>query len=154
MDPFSVIVGVGSLIEMSLYLAKYLKDVYEAAILFEEEVGSLLRDIQDLSSVNKSIENLYRTEICDSNRGQLPRQDLEVWQNTVKTLQECSETVKKLQRVLEAITGKGGAKVTGWRDGIKKQMRKQSKDSELDKIRVKLSVHRDSLNVSLTLLNL
>lgn len=154
MDPFSVVVGVGSLIEMSLQLGKFLKNVYEAAASFEGEVGSLLREIQDLSSVNKSIENLHRAEIGESSERQLPRQDLDIWQNTVKTLQECSETIKRLQRLLEDITGKGGAKVTGWRDGFKKQLRKQSKDGELKDIRIKLSVHRDSLNVSLTLLNL
>ena len=54
MDPFSVLVGVWSLIEMSLQLGKYLKDVYEAAASFEEDIGSLLREIQDLESVNKS----------------------------------------------------------------------------------------------------
>jgi paraquat-inducible protein B len=154
MDPFSLAVGVGSLVEMSLQVGKYLKDIYEAATLFEDEISSLLREIQDLRSVNKSIETLYRTETDDSNLRQLPSQDFEVWQNTVKTLQECSETLKRLQKVLETITGSGGAKVTGKRDGIKKQLKKQSKDGELAQIRVKLSIQRDSLNVSLTLLNL
>lgn len=156
MDPFSVLVGVGSLIEMSLQLGKYLKDVYEAAASFEGEMGSLLREIQDLDSLNKSIEHLHRTETggYTSRHPELPRQDLEVWQNTVKTLQDCSETVERLQIVLKAVTGKGGVKVTGWRDGIKKQLRKQTKDGELNQIRLKLSVHRESLNVSLTLLNL
>jgi hypothetical protein len=156
MDPFSVFIGVGSLIEMSLQLGKYLKIVYEAAASFEGEIGSLLHEIQDLDSVNKSIEHLHRTETGSYTSGhlELPRQDLEVWQNTIKTLQDCSETVKRLQNVLEAITGKSGVKVTGWRDGIKKQLRKQTKDGELNQIRLKLSVHRESLNMSLTLLNL
>ena len=156
MDPFSILVGVGSLIEMSLQLGKYLKDVYEAATLFEGQIGSLLREIEDLSSVNKSIEHLHRTETGNYTfrHPELPRQDLEIWQNTIKTLQDCSETVKRLQHVLDAIIGKNGFKVTGWRDGIKKQLKKQTKDDELNDIRVKLSVHRESLNVSLTLLNL
>lgn len=156
MDPFSITVGVGSLIEMSLQLGKYLKDVYEAAASFEGEIDSLFREIRDLDSVNKVIVHLYRSEtgIYASAHQEPPRQDMEIWQNTVKTLQDCSETLKKLQSVLEAIIGKSGVKVTGWRDGIKKQLRKQSKDGELNQIRLKLSAHRESLNVSLTLLNL
>ena len=156
MDPFSVVVGVGSLVEMSVQLGKYLKDVYEAAASFEDDIGSLFREMQDLDSVNKSIEQLHRTEAADYIFGlpELPRQDVEVWQNIANTLKKCSETLADLRKVLEAIIGSSGVKVTGRRDGIKKHLRKQAKDGELEKIRLKLSVHRESLSVSLTLLNL
>ena len=156
MDPFSILVGTGSLIQMSLELGKYIKDVYEAAASFQEDVGSLLCEIQDLESVNKSIEHFHRNEVHGYSSGQLelPDQDLEIWQNTIKTLQNCSNTVKRLQSVLHGIIGKNGLKVTGWRDGVKKALRKQAKDGEVNEIRLKLSAYRESLNVSLTLLNL
>lgn len=156
MDPFSIVVGVGSLLQFSLELGKYLKDVHEAIASFEDEIGSFMREIQDLDSVNNSIEQLYRTESANHIFGQtnLPRQDFEIWQNIVKTLQDCSKTIQTLQSVLEAITGKNGPKPTGWRDSIKKQLKKQAKDGELNHIRLKLSTYRGSLNVSLTLLNL
>lgn len=156
MDPFSIIVGTGGLLQLSFQLGKYLKDVYEAAASFQDEIGSLLSEIQDLESVNKSIENLYKNGVNDYTSGQskLPHQDLEIWQNTVKTLQNCSNTVKRLQTVLQLITGKSGLKLTGWLDGVKKALRKQAKDGELNEIRLKLSAYRESLNVSLTLLNL
>lgn len=88
MDPFSVVVGVGSLIDLSLRLGKYLKDVHESIALFEGEIGSLLWEIQDLDSVNKSIAKLYQTETVafTSGHSEPPRQDLEVWQNTFKTV--------------------------------------------------------------------
>ena len=156
MDPFSIVLGVGSLIQMSLELAKYLKDVYEAVASFEGDIESLLHEIQNIESVNKSIEHLHRTEVGPyaHDQPELSHQDLEVWQNTAKTLQDCSRTVQKLQHVLESITGKHGTKVTGWRDGIKKQLKKQSKDGEIKPLQQKLSIHRESLSVSLTLLNL
>jgi hypothetical protein len=143
MDPFSLVVGIGSLIEISLALGKCLKDAYETAASFEEEMGSLLREIQDLDSVNKSIEHLHRTETSSnvaSERLDLPVQEREVWQNTIKILQECTKTARRLQEVLGVIVGK--------------QLKKQSKDGELNLIRIKISGHRQSLNVSLTLLNL
>lgn len=156
MDPFSIVVGTGALLQLSLQLGKYLKDVYEAAASFQEEIGSLLSEIQDLESVNKSIEHLYKIGVNSNTSGQseLPHQDLEIWQNAVKTLQNCSNTVKRLQTVLQVITGKSGLKVTGWGDGVKKALRKQARDGELNEIRLKLSAYRESLNVSLTLLNL
>ena len=141
---------------MSLQLGKYLKGVYEAAASFEGEISSLFCEIQDLESVTKAIVHLHKSETGNdtSVQAEPQRQDLEIWQNTVKSLQDCSETVKRLQNALEAIIGKSGLKVTGWRDGIKKQLRKQAKDGELNEIRLKLSAHRESLNMSLTLLNL
>ncbi|KAL8928606.1 MAG: hypothetical protein Q9208_001840 [Pyrenodesmia sp. 3 TL-2023] len=156
MDPFAVVVGVGSLIDLSLRLGKYLKDVHESIALFEEDIGSLLREIQDLGSVNKSIAQLYQTETValTSAYSEPPREELEVWHNTFKTLRNCTSTVKELQTLLIAITGKNGAKVAGLRDGFKKQLKKHSKDSELNRTRQKLSSQRESLSVSLTLLNL
>ncbi|MCJ1338200.1 hypothetical protein MMC09_003485 [Bachmanniomyces sp. S44760] len=156
MDPFSLIVGVGSLIELSLALGKCLKDVYEAAASFEGEIGFLLSEIRDLDSVNKAIDHLYRTETGDYNSGylELPPQDLKFWQNAGKNLHDCSETVEGLKKVLFAIIGDKGPKVAGKRDAILKQLRMQAKHGELNKFRLKLSAHRESLNVSLTLLNL
>lgn len=157
MDPFSLVVGIGSLIEISLVLGKCLKNAYEAAASFKEEMGSLLREIQDLDSVNKSIEHLHRTDTSSnvaSERLDLPVQEREVWQNTIKILQECTKTARKLEEVLGVIVGKHEVKATGLRDRITKQLRKQSKDGELNLIRIKISDHRQRLNVSLTLLNL
>jgi len=100
MDPFSIVVGVGSLIQMSLLLGKYLKDVYESGASFEGEIGSLLHGIEDLESLNKSIEHLHRAETgmyYTSGHSEPPPQDLEIWQITVKSLKACSETVERLQ---------------------------------------------------------
>ncbi|KAL8992912.1 MAG: hypothetical protein Q9169_006745, partial [Polycauliona sp. 2 TL-2023] len=156
MDSFSVAVGVGSLIDLRLRLGKYLKDVRESIASYEGEMGSFLREIQDLDSVNNSIAQLYQTEAVTTAPGHSgpPRQELEAWHNTLGTLRACTSTVEELQTLLAAITGKNGAKVTGLRDGIKKQFKKQSKDSELVQFRQKLSSHRESLSLSLTLLNL
>ena len=157
MDPFSIIVGVGSLIDLSLKLGKYLKDVHDSIAAFEEDVGQLLNEIQNLNSVNKSIEQLFRTETfgaAELSGSSIPPQEREARGNIVKILKECSQTVKRLQNVLDTVTGKNGSKVTGLRDGIKKQLRKQAKEGELEQIRVKLSSHRDDLNIFLTLLSL
>lgn len=156
MDPFSIVVGTASLIDISWRVGNYLRDVHEAAGEVEGEITSLAREIQSLDSVNKSIKNLHEVEIevLPENLSEIPDQARDLWQNTVKILQDCHATVEKLKVILEAIIGKEGVKVTGWRDGIKKQLRKQSKDGALNQIRLQLSTHRDSLHISLTSLDL
>ena len=155
MDPFSIIVGVGSLIDMSLKLGKCMREVHEAAASFEEDIQLLLAEVQSLNSINKSVEHVCRHEMdTRSEQLALPRQDLEAWQNTFNVLRDCAKTVDRLANVLSAITGKTGLKVIGRRDGIKKQLRLQAKNGELEQIRARLSAHRENLNMSLSLLNL
>lgn len=60
----------------------------------------------------------------------------------------------KLLDVLEAIIGQDGPKVKSKFDGIKKAMRKQSKDSDLPQIRLRLTNNQASLQVVLTAINL
>jgi hypothetical protein len=156
MDPFSIAIGVASLLDITWRVGKYLKDVQEGAGIVEGEIASLLTEIQSLDSVNRSIKHLHETEVEMLMEGvvELPERDQELWRNTANNLQDCQETVLKLQSILEAIAGKHGEKVVGWRDGIRKQLRKQSKDGELSSIRLQVSVNRQSLHISLTMLDL
>ena len=152
MDPFSIVVGVAGLLQVSAQLSQYVKVVLETASMFEGNINFLSREIEDLESVNISIKQLYEGDSVKYSyrqQEQLP-QDLATWENTLKTLENCSETVQKLQNILNDILGKGG---TGQLDSFKKRFRMQAKESELDKIRDKLSGHRASLNLSLTILN-
>lgn len=156
MDPFSIVVGVGSLLDITVRVVKYLKDVQEAAGLVEGEITSILTEIQALDSVNRSIKHLHEAEIESLPAGSLglPDRDQELWQTTANNLQDCEGSVRRLQSVLETIAGRHGDKEAGWRDGIKKQLRMRSKDGELNRIRVQISVNRQSLHISLTMLDL
>ena len=55
MDPLSITLGVGTIVQLSLQLGMYLKNVYDAAASFEEEIEFLMREIQDVESINTSI---------------------------------------------------------------------------------------------------
>jgi hypothetical protein len=156
MDPFSITIGIASLLDITWRVAKYLKDVQEAAGLVEGEIMSLLSEIQALDSVNRSIKHLHETEVepLSPSSMELPDRDQELWRITASNLQDCQGNVQRLQTVLDAIAGKHGDKVVGWRDGIKKQFRKHSKDGELSIIRFQISVSRQSLHISLTMLDL
>jgi len=156
MDPFSIITGVVGLLDVTWRVAKYLRDVQEAAGLVEGEIAALLGEIQGLESVNKSIKYLHEIEVSSFPEGalELPDRDQEIWRNTAYNLRECQRSVEKLEDVLDTIAGKHGDRVIGWRDGIRKQLRKESKDGELNSLRLRISVHRQSLHISLTMLDL
>lgn len=155
MDPFSIVVGVGSLVQMCLQLGKCIKSVYEDAASFEEEI-EFLREVQDLDSVNKSLEFLHKqdTSNCISEEPELSCQEIDVRKNTMKTLQECVEKVKRLQVVIGAITKNKRDQATRRRNIIINHLRKQEKKDELNLIRLKLSALREILSVSLTILSL
>lgn len=56
--------------------------------------------------------------------------------------------------LVEEVVGKDGMAVQGKRDGIKKVLRKQSKDGEIQEIRVQISNYQNSLQLTLSALNM
>ena len=156
MDPFSIVVGVGSLVQMSIQLGKCIKSVYDNAASFEEDLEDLMHEVQDLDSVNKSLEYLHKTDTsnCTSEQPELSCREFDVRKNTLNTLQDCVRTVERIQVMLVAITKNQKGQATRMRDAIVKRLRKQAKKGELNKIRLKLSTFRASLSVSLTALSL
>ncbi|CZR65198.1 uncharacterized protein PAC_15098 [Phialocephala subalpina] len=137
-------------------VGSYLKDVHEAAGQVEGDIASLSSEIQNLESLNKPIKHLHETEVesLPDDAKELPDLDRELWRITSSNLRDCQETAKKLEIVLDGIAGKHGNKVAGWRDGIRKQLRKQSKDGELNNMSLRVSLNRQSLHTSLTMLDL
>ncbi|RDW80348.1 hypothetical protein BP5796_05046 [Coleophoma crateriformis] len=156
MDPFSITIGLASMLDITVRVIKYLKEVQEAAGVIGEELVSLANEIQALGSLGRSIQHLHDTEVQSLLGGfaDLPDRDQELWRLTSSNLQDCKTLVGRLRDLFTEIAGKHGDKVGGWADSIKKQLRKQSKDGELNKIRSQIIVSRQSLHISLTMLNL
>jgi hypothetical protein len=156
MDPFSIIVGSASLIDMTLRVTKFLKEIHLAAKNVGEDAKFLSAEIQALDTVNKSVLNLYEIEVAalpDENTD-IPDGTRTLWENTGLVLRNCQEAVQKLELVLEKIVGKDGPIVTRRRESIKQHLRKESKNNELSDIRFQLAAHRESLHLSLTILDL
>lgn len=156
MDPFSILVGTTGLLDICFRVATCLKSVEESAGTVEEEIAKLTHDISSLVSVYQSSEDVWLahkhalpgTEKADSAyTGNL-------WRDVSMNLKDCRGTVSELENLLEVIIGKHGPKVKSKFDGIKKQLRKQSKDGDLDQIRKRLAISQASLQVLLTALNL
>ncbi|RDW69224.1 hypothetical protein BP6252_08244 [Coleophoma cylindrospora] len=137
MDPFSITIGLASMLDITVRVVKYLKEVQDAAGVIGEELATLVNEIQALGSLGRSIQHLHDTEVQSLLGGfaDLPDRDQELWRVTSSNLQDCKALVGRLRDLFTEIAGKHGDKVGGWADSIKKQLRKQSKDGELNKIR-------------------
>lgn len=60
----------------------------------------------------------------------------------------------RLALLVEEVIGKDGIEVQGKRDGIRKVLRKQSKEVEIREIRQQITSHQNSLQLTSSALNL
>ena len=155
MDPFSIIAGTAGLLDVSVRLIAYLKEVEEAAGKVDEEISNLSHEIDSLVSVNDSIEHLWL-----ATHGSVPGVSSEdaahvedSWKRLGCLLQDCRVEARKLEKYLEEVVGKHGSKVTGKWDGIKKHLRRHAKDEDYQQVRDRLSNHRDGIQILLGTLN-
>ncbi|KAG0649622.1 hypothetical protein D0Z07_4045 [Hyphodiscus hymeniophilus] len=155
MDPFSIIAGTAGLLDVSIRLVAYLREVEEAAGKVDEEIASLTQEIDTLASVNDSIERLWL-----NTRERVPSPSFkdaayvdDTWKKLGSLLHDCRAEAKKLEQYLEEVVGKNGSKVTGKWDGIKKHLRRHAKDADYQQVRDRLSTHRDAIQILLGTLN-
>lgn len=156
MDPLSVIAGTTGIIDVCVRLTKYLRDVNAAAGKIEQDLIHLRNEFTSLQAVNQAI---YDTWI-DHHKGLDPNTSADQpliqkqWQDLDHALSGCNGTMLRLGALIEEVVGKDGLSVSSKLDGIKKVLRKQSKDKEVYEIRQQVMSHRDNLQVLLQALNL
>jgi hypothetical protein len=154
-DPFSIAIGTIGLLDVCWRVGSYLKEIEESAGKVEEEIAVLSREITSLISVNESIQKLR-----EATDGAVPGSSLncepllqKLWAEVDANTDGCRAAVQKLEELLKEIIGKNGPKVANKWDGIKKQLRSQSKGGELVQIHHRLSKYQASLHTLLAALN-
>lgn len=155
-DPFSIISGSVAIIDVCFCVFKYLKETKAGAERIEEEITALLREIEALITVNESIKNVFTTELkpCP---GPLATDSAHVdslWRNIGSNLQGCRPLVERIEIVVKEIVGKKGPRVVGKLDGFGKQIRKQSKNEELNQLRLQLTSYQNALQILLSALTM
>lgn len=155
-DPFSILAGTASITDLCVRLTKYFQDVNAAAGRIEQDLFALLEEFIALQAVNESIRNTW----LDHHKtvGPKPPENEPLlktqWQDLDYALRGCSGSMLRLSALIEKVVGKDGYNVTGKLDGIKKVLRKQSKDKAIFEVRQQVMSHRDNLQVLLLALNL
>lgn len=155
-DPFSILAGTTSIIDVCVRLTKYFRDVKSAAGRIEQDLFALLEEFIALQAVNGAIRDMWleRHKTVGSkapaNEPLLEKQ----WQDLDHALRVCSNSMQRLCALIEEVVGKDGHYVTSKLDGIKKVLRKQSKENAIFEVRQQVMSHRDNLQVLLLALNL
>ena len=156
-DPFSIIAGTAGLLDVSWRLIKYIKDTQAAATKLEDDIESLLREIEALISVIESIQNVFASELSTSTRGASVASTNHVedlWRNTGESLRECRTLVEQMEDLVLSIAGHGDYKVKGKIDGFRRQLKKQSKDGKFRDLRQQLANYEGGLQILLSAINL
>ena len=155
-DPFSIVAGTISLGDACLRLGKYLAELNSKRKRIEQEFKDLNQEVEAIKNVNESIRILWNAQngkVDDGSKlDDLPTKAL--WQNVGINLKGCQSVIEKLGALVKAIIKNGSSEVTGLRDSVKKAMRKQGKEQEIDEARQQLASFESGLQLSLTLLNL
>lgn len=154
-DPFSIIAGTTGIIDVCVRVTNYLRDVNAATDRIEQDLLNFLDEFAGLEAVNKSIRDTWIDHHKKINP-KAPDEHLHqtLWKNLDHALRDCNDSVARFGTQLMEIIGKDGHLVTSKLDGVKKVLRKQSKEKVIVEVRQQVTSHRDNLQVLLLLLNL
>ena len=154
-DPFSIAAGTVGLLEICWRVGSYLSTLDKSRGKLEQEIAQLSKEVNTITSANTSIQALWNVQKKHAVAQSMPDdpQIVNLWQNAGTILEGCRSTMEKLNDLVKEIIGKGGHEVTGTRDGIKKGLRKGSKEKHLSEIRQQLLNYQSSLQVILTALS-
>lgn len=170
MDPFSIIVGTTSLIDVCVRVVTFLQDFHEAAAKVEAEISALQHEFEALIAVNESIHTLFEEEL---EKAKLKQRELEavpggspddskdadpvqnIWREIGRNLQDCEVVVKKLEELVREIMGKEIEAKTSPKfvrkvEGYKKSRRKESRESEFRRFRTQLTTFQRALQMLMT----
>lgn len=155
-DPFSIIAGTAGLLDVCWRVGSYLGRLKASAAKIERDLFSLSLEISALVTVSESIQNLWKVS------SEKPIDELsphaarihELWEDVSLALRGCGDTMARLVLLVEDVIGKDGIAVQGKRDGLKKALRKQSKDYDIREIRLQIASHQNSLQIALSALNM
>lgn len=156
MDPFSIIVGTVGLIDVCTRFGTYLRDVHAGAAQIEDEISALLRELDALKSVNETIKASYKEfQGSYSHEAAVPKQAANLWHNINSSLQDCRRLVEDLEQLVKAIIHKensdSGFRLGSKFDSFRKQLRKQFREGDFDKLYSRLNKFHNTLQLMLDL---
>ncbi|KAI9892831.1 MAG: hypothetical protein M1814_000990 [Vezdaea aestivalis] len=148
-DPFSIIAGTASVIDICVRTVNYIREINESASKIEQNFRSLLEEFLSLEKVNIAIRKTWISHSKTVESLLVPQ-----WEDVGQALRSCNKSIFELGELIQATIGKDGPTVTGKIDSFKKARRKESKEKAITEVRQQVASHRDNLQVLLLLLNL
>ena len=147
-DPFSIITGTAGLADVSIRLAKFLKQAKNGFQTVDDDLEDLSKEIDGLQDVNALVKRTHETGSAsniDVNDQQI---FVNQWETIQATLAGCEHIVEQLRSLLSVVLSVGGGKHTKI-DKLRKFLKQQSKEEDFNRLRQRLGTHQAALQTSL-----
>ena len=155
-DPFSALASTVGLLDVCFRVGNYLYDVKVGADKVDEEIEALSHQVEAIKSVTQSIKRVFEDDLARATDTVSKDQDgiQSLWEEIGKNVQSCQATLVKLFALIKLIVGNESPKILSKLDGLRKFLRKQSKEEEFGKLRRQLNDYHHSLQTLLTSVNM
>lgn len=163
MDPFAIVAGACSLVDISIRVVRYLRGVKESIAGTKDELESLEHEINSIKSISESIKASFEDEAKNGSGKSVadPTKAQALWENIGNTLRSCDRRLRDLAEVIQHVTGeknqdnrKGNKdhKYTATLESWRVLLRKIPKNSKIEQIQSDLVGYKGTLSLSLTLI--
>lgn len=149
-EPISLVASGFGLADVATRLIVYLKDVKAAAETVQDDIDSLISEIETLKTVHENVEQELKRHAPSGLTGQ---DKDSLWFHTGKTLKGGQILIEKLERCVKEIYGED-PKVSGKRDGLSKQHRKRTRHSRLADLRDQVNSYNSALGLWMSIISL
>lgn len=153
MDPFSITVGAVSLADVCWRLIKFLRDIPAAIASVHKEIETLASEVESLRSIVASVQECLHDNHANPAVASSPLKaaNLEtLWKNCKRSLDTCQDVTTQLEYLVQEIYGKAASNVGGKLDGLSKESRRRDKAADVQRLRDKLSIEKENLQILLT----
>ena len=156
-EPFSVITATAGVIDVCWRFASYLRDVQAGAAHIEHDIETLSRDIEALRVVNETVRDSYKELSSHLGSGTESSKHVErLWRNVSSNLGNCQSVLEELEALVKAVVGKEApkdeSKIMRKVGGFRKQLRKQSRESDFNKLQGRLTTYYNTIQLMLELI--
>lgn len=155
-DPFSIVVGTVNLLDVCFRVGKYIYDVKVGTDEVNEEIEALSHQVEAIISITQSIKGVFEDDLAHATDSISKKRDgiQSLWEEVGNNVLSCQATLVKLLALLKLIVGKESPRVLSKLDGLRKFLRKQSKEAEFGMLRQQLRDYHQSLQILLTAVNM
>ena len=156
-EPFSVITATAGVIDVCWRFGAYLRDVQAGAAQIEDDIETLSRDIDALRVVNETVRDSYK-ELSShlASRTDSSKHIERLWRNVSSNLGNCQVVLEELEALVKAVVGKEApkdeSKIMRKIGGFRKQLRKQSRENDFNKLQGRLTTYYNTIQLMLELI--
>ena len=155
MDPFSIVVGTATFVEIAVRTTKFIDRFCKEAPFALSEGQTFAREVAAVQSIHKSLEAAFTARPQPRDTQERDHAD-QLWQNVRTNLKGCESHVAALEAFLRKVLGAGDQgdvskseepDASSTRHRLKLQWRLQTNRHELDRLRQRLALDRNTLQM-------